>query len=510
MAFRWFWPIFLFTAAFFLSSSLVLLWAGSGQLFISPDETANAFFARRFAESGVLSVSVPLNLTLHDSFFARSTFSRAGLLLPVGFIGLPVLYGLFVFLLGGWILPFLTPVCVVLAALALRRPLARIFSQHIADLSAVLFLITPAVWYYSARGLMPNVLFVCLLVFTAALFVRRPVLSGIFLGLALFVRLSEGLWIIPSMVLLFVFYRTHLTRSLLLRFCVGFVVGLLPIFVFHTLTYGHPFATGYTFMSVEISSVPAESIEKSSLVFPFGIDVKVAARHVLQYGVMLFWWLTPLTLIGLFIERKKIAYAVLFLFVSLWLGIWYGSWTLFDNPDPTQVTIANSYVRYWLPVFVLTLPYISSALIALTKWMRPWRTQNVFIILLVLMVFGLNMHTVFFRGQDGLIRVAETLIASKKIRDDVFVRAPSDAVFIVDRADKLFFPDRLVRYPLRAEETYALLPRIAAHAPLYYYGITLPEKDLTHLNTVRLKPLGLQIEWIKTYQEESLYRLYFP
>src|SRR3989338_9765451 len=74
---------------FFFLSSLILTF-GIGDLFVSPDETANFFFSGQFMSEGVLSQFIPLNTVLDDSLFPRSAFSSEGLLLPISFHGLPV------------------------------------------------------------------------------------------------------------------------------------------------------------------------------------------------------------------------------------------------------------------------------------------------------------------------------------------------------------------------------------------------------------------------------------
>ncbi|MEK7619920.1 MAG: hypothetical protein AAB413_01630, partial [Patescibacteria group bacterium] len=85
-----------------------------------------------------------------------------------------------------------------------------------------------------------------------------------------------------------------------------------------------------------------------------------------------------------------------------------------------------------------------------------------------------------------------------------------NAVLIVDRGDKLFFPHRHVWYPLRDEATYEAMPSILESTTLYYYGITFPQTDLDYLNDSRLKRMGLGIEIVQTYADESLYRLFKP
>ena len=41
------------------------------------------------------------------------------------------------------------------------------------------------------------------------------------------------------------------------------------------------------------------------------------------------------------------------LVVSAWLLVVYGSWWFSDNPDPTAITLGSSYVRYFLPLYIL-------------------------------------------------------------------------------------------------------------------------------------------------------------
>lgn len=512
--------LFAASAVIFFAGTMLLTIASRGELFVSPDETANAFFARQFSQSGTLRIFDPLNEQFEHALYPRSVVAMSGFLLPQSFVGLPVLYGFFAFLFGPEILFILTPLLAILAGLALRSILREWFSLATAHLSALLFLFHPALWYYSARGLMHNVLFVCLLIFGAYLFVRRPItrhlhkhldefVAGAMIGLAIFVRASEVYWI--AFLLLFVLCL-HLKRGWkdVLRFFVGVLIGVLPFFWLNAVTYGHPLMTGYTVTApVAASSSPSVFDAPSTpWIFPFGIDVRSAGAHVVDYGLSLFWWLSLLALIGFpIVASRRKWYAFAFFAVALWLGLWYGSWTFFDNPDRSQITIANSYVRYWLPVFVLSLPLIAEGILWLSDRARTLLARKLCVSALMILVIGLNVRLVFFDGQDSLIRMSRVLSEAQTTKMDVLTRTEPNAVIIVDRADKLFFPDRHVRYPLRSDETYALMPRLVESVPVYYFGITLPEKDMRYLNESKLLESGLSIEYLQTYGEESLYRI---
>jgi hypothetical protein len=165
-------------------------------------------------------------------------------------------------------------------------------------------------------------------------------------------------------------------------------------------------------------------------------------------------------------------------------------------------------VRYWLPVFVFSIPFVSEAIVWISNRGRTRLARGLFLCAFVVLMIGLNVRVVFFEGQDSLTRVAEELRESSQIKKEVTALTPSDSVIIVDRGDKLFFPQRHVRYPLRSETTYELMPKIASTSPLFYYGITFPQSDLNYLNQSKLKSLGLQIGSIKTFDEETLYKIF--
>jgi hypothetical protein len=254
---------------------------------------------------------------------------------------------------------------------------------------------------------------------------------------------------------------------------------------------------------------------------PFGINPRASAKHVLQYGLGLFWWMSLLALLGIPLllpprttrkrERapRRLYFAVAVL-VSAWLAVMYGSWTIFDNPDITKITIANSYVRYWLPIYVLMTPFAAFAMEWITSRARTEVAKQLFTAVLMVACFGLSVRAVFYQVDDGIVAVAATLDRSQDIKERVLAQTESDAVIIVDRADKVFFPERRVLYPLRDASTYELMPRLERRVPLYYYGVTFPDIDMNYLNTSKLKDLGLRIELLETFDEESLYRISTP
>ncbi|MBI4599184.1 hypothetical protein HY734_03260 [Candidatus Uhrbacteria bacterium] len=526
----------------FVCACLVL--SVPGGPFVSPDETANAFFAGTFAEHGRLYAFEPLNEILGDVLHPRSILSLHGRLVPASFPGLPVLYGLAARLLGIGALPLLTPVVAFLAVLAWYGIVRKLFDPRVARWAALLLFAHPAWWYYAARSLMHNVLFTSLLIGSVFFALVQPfkglrtrgmrfipaaadpALVGICFGLAVFVRASEAFWMLAGGLLILVWLHRHVARQAVAWAVLGAVLAVSPLFFFNQALYGSPVSTGYTLVAettdeasqAAVSAPLGGSRSVRSLVAPFGIHPRIAWSHLLAYGITLFWWMAVLAVPGFFLAFPKRSdkgarrqwrwlYLAVFLFVGGWLALLYGSWTIHDNPDPAAVTIGNSYVRYWLPAFVLTTPFAALAILWVRDLLLHPLAQRAWAVGAFLAVFGLGVHGAFFASADSLVLARRTLEAAAKTRDQVLGLTEPDAVIVVDRADKLFFPHRRVRYPLRDEATYALLPRIALRAPLYYFGITLPETDLAYLNDDKLKGLGLGIELVGTYGEESLYRM---
>ncbi len=530
-------------AVVFFVSSLILVF-GVPRMFVSPDALANFVFSSEVAEFSRLHLFQPMNLALDDTLFPRSMISIEGQLVPISFVGLPVLYGLLGKLLGTSSIALFTPFIAVLALFAWRRVVQDLFSKRVALISTILLAVHPAWWYYSARGMMHNVLFVALTIFSVWFLVARPwakyqwlnpACSGLLLGLAIFVRTSEIIWLFLGGLFVLGFLWSEIKWREVVIFGVSVMIALLPMFVINQSLYGNPISFGYTAQEagqttqvtervaddgmVEVVSVEGEQDES---LLPFGFSVRSVLKHVYQYGLGLFWWMSLLTLIGLVLvvvnlrskkvenARVKLLFHVLFIAIGAWLAIVYGSWTFTDNPDPTSVTIANSYVRYWLPVFVMTTVYAALAIDWLHERIRSQVSQKVIVIALLIVIAGLGIRGTFFAPDDGLLSIRENLIRSNEIKEQVLELTEEDAVIVVDHGDKIFFPERVVRYPLRDETTYDLMPRIVLRNALYYYGITFPDYDMEYLNGRKLAELGLQIELVQTFDEESLYRIYQP
>jgi hypothetical protein len=544
------------------------LLARHGAIYLSPDETANAIFAESFADDRTLFLYEPLNPLLENSLFPRSAASIDGRIMPTGFVGLPALYGMKISVLGSWALPFLTAVAAAIAVFFWRATVAKVFGREVGWWAAILLALHPAWIYYTARGLLPNVLFTSLLIYSVFFLIVRPfqnikkisfpldaLLAGAALGLALFVRTSEALWIAAALAIGFIAFWKTIGWQRLDFFVAGVIIMLAPLGSLNTSLYGAPWKTGYTLDSTSvIASSQGEAISSGIAsspsaprndewrqrienvlrpAFPFGLHPRGVWRHVRDNAFLLYWWMALLNLAGFVLMimrrvtpsgvpdsaqdevralagklggRTRRTFLIIFFLVTGWLAVMYGSWKFNDNPDPNFLTIANSYSRYWLPVFVLATVFAALTCTRLESRFSRWRL--LIRAALIAVVAALGIQSTFFFPRDGLLAASAVLERSVDIRADLLNRIEPDAIVIADRGDKLLFPYRRVRVPLRDATTLRLIPRYLSEAPLYYYGLTLTAEDLAYFNDAQLGPQALRMELVKTYDAESLYRIF--
>jgi hypothetical protein len=511
-------------------------------IYNSPDENSNAVFATEMAEHGRLHLVEPLNLVLDDRVHPRSVRVVDDLQVPGGFLGLPILYGLLAKVFGNGSLGFLTPLMAILGALAWGLLLGHHFNRRLGWLAALLLLLMPTWWYWSSRTMMPNVPLVTLSLWGVYFLTAAPIsryfdqrdyeglgllrradgaLAGIFLALALAVRLSAAYWFILAAVVSVIMLRRQLPWGRLVMTAVFLFFALSPFLAMNQSLYGNFLATGYGDVAAAIAPNEIEGPVSRllgplrPLLFPFGFSTTIAVNNFIVYGVGYFWWWSVAVvaaaafLIGQRRRRSGIPaaarpLAAVMLTISVWLIYFYGSWQVPDSPGSSLVSIGSSYFRYWLPICVFSTWPLAAALDHLSR-RQNWQRFVVPVVVVVLATW--SAVTVFGAPQEGLSKVRFDLEQYRTERAAVLSATEDDAIVVVDHADKYLFPQRAVIYPLRSDSTYELLPDAVANRPTYYFGLTLPLRDLTWLQTDKLPPAGLSIEPVESVGDKTLYRI---
>lgn len=487
----------------------------------SPDETANYFFSQLFAEQSTLKFYEPANDVAFGLVEPRSMRFAHGFIVPAGFIGLPLIYGILAKILTLNILPFLTPFFAVLGIFFFYLLLRNIFNRQTAFFSSSLALILPGYWYYSTRGFLPNVLFSSLVVIGLYFLIKaikekklyNYFLFGIFAGLATLVRPADLVWLLLLWLLIFLFnLKQTRWQGVLSAFFLAVIV-FLPTFYFNQQNFRNYLSFGYEpELGNTIMTQPVSFLEKAAL--PFGFHPRLASHNFINYTYGLFPSWTIVILAGLLLfllinlidkNKKELGFLAIFLLVSLYLVIYYGSWQFHDHPDPTQVTIGTSYVRYWLLIYLFSLPLLFSVLVKLLK--RKALVLYFIFIALFLFLGNQSLRLVMFDPQEGILKVENDLTSYQAIYGQVASYTPQNAIIIADTQDKVFWPARRVIFRLNNEVDYQNLRKlIEAGYPVYYFYFSRSDDDLSYFSQKYFSAYGLKIDAsILDFDQQSLY-----
>ncbi len=388
----------------------------------SPDETANYFFAERFATTGQLSYFDSAAVSGDNMVMPRSLRSDFGWLKPVSFLGIVLLYGSIGSLLGTGVIPFLTPFLAALGIIIFYLLIKKIFNNRTALLSSFLLAVFPVYIYYTVRSMFHNVLFIVLLLIgfyflVLALDQKKEkikkkfssfkikaldcwqflfaFLGGASIGLAIITRTSELLWLAPALFLLWLFYVRRLGLIKLILLLAGIFLAITPVIYWNQILYSSPVYGGYNEMNRSLDDISyssgefVQSILKgdfrqldgylSSLkenIFYFGFKSEQSIEMFQHYVVEMFPYLLYVVLIGLLFliiqnsfhfKKKYLVYFLSWLLLSVILVFYYGSWKFNDNPNPNHFTIGNSYTRYWLPIYLMMMPLASLAVVRISR-----------------------------------------------------------------------------------------------------------------------------------------------
>jgi len=542
---------FLFTASFnYLSQdSDFIKW-------LSPDETANYTAAKIYAETGNLSFFEKYNLLVKDIIHPRSFRSDWGLIKPVSFLGLPIIYGTIANIFGINFLPYLTPLFGALGLIFFYLLIKSIFGRSNALISTLLASVFPIYTYYSARSMFHNVLFMATLImglyFAVNILKTRPetkhyfkkhgfgflfaFLSGLFIGVALVTRTSELLWVGPLIVGLWLFNIKRLGLMRPFIFLYGIFVAFLPVLYWNNVLYGSFFSSGYPELNSSLFALTKDSsalannviggkflelktivISIKQTIFHFGFNLAQSYKMFNAYVIDMFPWLFWSAALGIivFLAYFKDYKKRRWLFLLGWLGlsavlvVYYGSWVFYDNPDPKSFTIGNSYTRYWLPLYFGALPFVSLALIRLTAFLRRPAAVWGLRMAVVAVIATLSLQFVWLDPAEGLAVSIDKQKAAKIEWSKILQSTEANSVIITRYNDKLLFPERKVIIGLFDDKNMvAEYAKLAKKIPTYYYNFSFKTEDVDYLNNGSLKEQGISLKLIKKVTDKfSLYKV---
>ncbi len=498
---------------------------GGAVKFNSPYDTASYFFTKQFIHEKKFAYPEPYLALSNNLAHPRSMSEYNGFVVPTIFLGFLILLGIIGFVVGPYGILFVVPLVSAAAPYFFYQVLKRLFSNRVALLSALLLFIHPAFWYYASRSMLPNALLIDLLIIGAYFFILGiekkkwyfTSAAGLALGGALAIRPNDFIWIVPLCGIAWWALRAHLTKTYHALFFASTAFILMIYGFFNYQTFGSAFAFGYKIQSFStalgaLPSLQGDIIQKIlSLFFPFGFHPRLILHTFWNYAVLLQWWFVITGIIGFFVSlpllkgalKKNIKpsffyYTLIFSITSIWLLCSYGSFDFVENVTG-QVTLGNSYVRYWLPIFVLSLPYISLLIIKVLSFLFQKLKNNVLIGVLAVGIFLLfsffSVRLVYWQTNESLMPIVGHIRDYQQKSAIIQSLVPPYAVIFSRASDKIFFPERKSGASFSGfREVSSLTPLLHA-VPVYYYGLW-SESEIEKINSEHFVPLGYRLSLV--------------
>lgn len=450
----------------------------SPQVFNSPDETANYFFAKNFKENTNLKIYNKY-LTISPDVHPRSINTNNNYLVPGSFVGMPIIYGVIAKIVGLDAINYLTSIFAILSVILFFLFIKNLFDKNIATLSSLLMLSSTPFWYWSSRPMMHNILFIFLFIlflFISQIAIKKQklvfyIISPLILILTFFVRSSEVIWIIPLILFLLIILRKQIDfKKILISILIWAGLGTIALLLFPNIL-NLLLSIGY-FGNANFKNLTLTQKITASLL-PFGFNLKnilsVIYNYIIKintiYAILLF-----LSILYIFIRKndKKIkVYFVSWVIISFILFIYYASWQIMDNTTGIP-TIGNSYSRYLLPYFVFSTPIIANLLINFTSSKKKF---VIAILGFVLAIFIMSSYNIVMKTPgDGLINMSITIKKYQFLNDKIQKNTETNSIIITDKSDKFIFSYRNVLYiGGKNINSYDISKFKNKNIPIYYF-----------------------------------------
>lgn len=469
--------------------------------FNSPDESANYYFLQQLTNTGHIPVEQSEGLS--DIVHPRSILVWKNNLVPISFPGLIYVLAPFYFLFGLWGVIVFYGLLFVFFMYLWWRWLNR---ENLSKVLWVLVATQPVLWYYLFHPLFNNVL--SFLLGSSALLLlseeqRRSKYIGVFfMILAWWVRPFDALYFGPILLLASIYYKVSWRQRL--QYFVVIVAGSLFLFgISNYLVYGQPWLFGYTLPK------PTGGVEIS---VDYWNNFNLFIKNVWDFLVKLFWPYIILGLLGMVIylwtwRRQLPGYHLLFgslLFGGGALVLFYGFGDFNDHVVKNNISIGGAFVRYWLPVYILLSCLAGLSYGFLRRVAGKYFSGG---LLVCLAIF--SFYAVWYRDNDSLMWERQNLLAGIQEKEILQKIIPEDAILVLDREDKYFFPERSLIHLSEFQDNYALFgirDLLLDGKTIYYYGFTLGAVDWQYLHQQKLGPLKLRLKILNSGMEKSLYQ----
>ncbi len=484
--------IFFWLYSYTIWSTWLPQWLATKQMIFNwPDANANYFFAESFSRLNSLFSLEYLNFWTDNLLHTRSINVINGWLVPMTFLPGLLIFGLAFKLLGPLSILFLTPILAVATVFIIYQLFYRIWHDLDLSLLCALLLLPLAPWlFFTNEAMLPVILFIFLLSFGLLglfLFAEKKsnlwfIIGSWLILCALAVRPTEILWVAVLLLLLWYFNYKLITKKQIIIAALLFIFTALASLSLNKAVYGSWWLFGY--LNLQNNSLPTEFASGHRgligylqvIILPFGWQTRLLLSNTWHYLVELMWPYYLLALLSWWYLKDQVfnrqslwfKYFIATSLVSIIILIYYANWDLADPLVKQYNTISISYVRYFLPIYILILPFVAKAILGLSNLKQKYLAVSWPLILVIILgIFSVRLA--YYSPYDGL--VANTANLQSYYRQFVRVQnyAPKHSVIITERSDKIFFPYYRVVVPQGDLPLWPRIAKIKDKTPIYFY-----------------------------------------
>lgn len=473
-------------------------------IFNWPDANANYFFVKLFTETNTLSFYESLNIITDNILHTRSTNVLNGSLVPMSWLWPIILWSSLAKIFGLFGILWLNPILAIVSLYLVYAISQYLWQDKNLSILIIALLAFFAPWLYFANLVMlPSILIIFLYLLSTYLFLYSFANSRgcgnhnelIFFSIASFIfalsilaRPSEVLWLFSVLLLSVYFNKNKIQVKHYLSFISIFIIFTGVTLYFNKLVYGNYFSFGYLNFQATDNAMPSPSI-----FLPFGWQTKIFLKNIFYHFILLIWPYWLLILSALIILRKKVfalenvwkKYLLICLVASFLLFIYYANWDIADQSVKQYNKISNSYVRYFLPLYILWLPVFAKSIQVIFK---KYFYQAIIIILLSIF----SLHLAFYAPFDGLLAQKKNIDIYYQQFEQVKKLVPADAIILTIKSDKIFFPEYSVIVPQGDLPLWPRIAKLLTQRPVFYVH------DLAETDSLKEKTAASQagIEWV--------------
>ena len=155
-------------------------------------------------------------------------------------------------------------------------------------------------------------------------------------------------------------------------------------------------------------------------------------------------------------------------------------------------SLGSSYVRYFLPLYILSLPLLAFFLNQL--WQRHKIYAKILVTLIMCLLVFISARQVLWSGQESLIAVKNQLLKYRVQAQDLLKQVSENDLILLDKStDKIFFPERKHLIVPQNGVEWSEIKKILPYQPVYYFHHTA-EVSRASLNQTKFNPQGLKVE----------------